>query len=363
VTVQTPGWAIQASSHPAVVPRQAAHLAYGAPFATFAGGIQAVGAGGGHGVRPGDFIVAQNGTPNMSVNVPGGSFAIRGTENQHQGVYQGYNDGTVNVAIAASDPTNARKDLVVLKVRDAFYSGASNDFSIAVVTGVASGAPVDPTPPANALVIARVNVPATATSIVTANIVDLRTFAYALGGIGITTSALPANPAFTGQVEAFTDLAALEIYNGSTFSALVRPAYGVLPAWASAPVLTQSGVVTTTLGRSAFVRIGRWVQADGYVTVTGTGTASNTVTVSLPFTAASNNPNSFLGTGKIFDSSTGFEYVGMWVVASTTTMKLQLPSNGGVAAQFAGVALFTAALAVNDVVTFTIGYEAAADAA
>lgn len=191
MTVITPVWPIQASSHPASTVRQAQQGQMGSPAGSFAGGVQPTTGGGGHGAcGASDLAVTANGTPNMSVNVAQGLGAIRGTESQHQGVYgPGYNDATLNLAIAAADATNGRKDLVCMKVRDAQYSGVSNDISLVVVTGTPAGSPVDPSPPANCIVLARVQVDAAVTSIVSGKITDVRPRASALGGVQVCTAA------------------------------------------------------------------------------------------------------------------------------------------------------------------------------
>jgi hypothetical protein len=68
---------------------------------------------------PGDLAVAENGTPNMTVNVAAGRIFIPGTESSFQGIYEAEARSVTNLAIAAADATNPRKDLVVAKVQDA----------------------------------------------------------------------------------------------------------------------------------------------------------------------------------------------------------------------------------------------------
>ncbi|HEY9475335.1 MAG TPA: hypothetical protein VIS06_15995 [Mycobacteriales bacterium] len=121
-----------------------------------------------------DCSVAQNGTPNMSINVAAGQVVVAGTESTSQGYYVVYNDAAVNLAVAASDPTNARVDLVVAKVQDSQYSGAVDAASIAVVTGTPAPTPVEPPLPANRFVLARIDVAAGVSSITSANITDRR---------------------------------------------------------------------------------------------------------------------------------------------------------------------------------------------
>jgi hypothetical protein len=162
MAVVNPPAYIQASSHPADVFRRA---------------LRALRENTGV-VLTGDLAVAQNGSPNMSVNVAAGIGVIDGTENAvSQGTYVDLNDATVNLAIAAADPTNPRNDLVVMKVQDAQYSGATNAASLVVVQGTPAGSPVDPATPANAIVLARVRVNAGVSSITNAVITDLRTSA------------------------------------------------------------------------------------------------------------------------------------------------------------------------------------------
>lgn len=172
MTAQNPPIFIQAGSHPAEdVRRWMSAMVESTP------GV----------VAAGDMAVTQNGTPNMSVNVATGRAFINGSEATYQGTYAVENRGVQNVVVSASDPTNPRRDLIVARIKDAAYSGAANTFTIEVVTGTPAAVPVDPATPANCLVLARVAVAALATTVVNANITDLRTRAYALGVSALNT--------------------------------------------------------------------------------------------------------------------------------------------------------------------------------
>src|ERR1700750_1428476 len=143
------------------------------------------------GVNPalgGAFVVQQNGTPNMTVNVLSGVALVPGSEGSKQGVYSCVNDATLNVGLSASDPTNPRIDLIVAKVQDAQYSGATNSWSIVSVTGTPAGSPSAPAAPNNSVILAQVAVAANTTTIVNANITDKRPFLTAVGGIITCTS-------------------------------------------------------------------------------------------------------------------------------------------------------------------------------
>ncbi len=165
------------------------------------------------------FKVQQAGSPNMSVDVFNGIAYIPASEGSKQGTYVAVNDATVNKTIATSDPTNPRIDIVVLKVQDAFYSGVTNSWSIAVVTGTPAGSPSPPAAPANSMTIAHVAVAANATSIVNANITDKRYYATSLGGIVVCTSTtLPTWPTATAGIGQFafeTDTGTVRRWDGS----------------------------------------------------------------------------------------------------------------------------------------------------
>jgi hypothetical protein len=166
------------------------------------------------------FSVTQAGSPNMTVDVGSGHALIPGTENLKQAVYSCFNDGTVSKAIAASDPSLPRIDLVVIKVQDSFYSGAPNTWSIAVVTGVAAGSPAVPTAPANSIILAQVAVGAGVTSIVTANITDRRFYLTATGGI-IPVRDQAERDALVGAYDGLTvwrqDIDAIQTWNGASW--------------------------------------------------------------------------------------------------------------------------------------------------
>ena len=208
MTVRTPPSFLAAGSHPAEDVRRMLHALFGSR-----GGI----------VAAGDLAVTQNGTPNMSVNVADGRLVLPGSEATYQGVYVCENRGTTNVAIAAADSTNPRRDLIVARVRDAEYSGATNSFAIEVVTGTPAASPVDPAVPANSWVLARVQVAAGATTITNGVITDLRTVntsqfgrAAALGGLVPCTSSFRP-PQAVGQPIYETDTKRVAVSDGTNW--------------------------------------------------------------------------------------------------------------------------------------------------
>lgn len=153
--------------------RQLLRAALGGTPEQFAGGIGDDNDGA-HGVLGVDHLeVTQSSTPGMTVTVSAGVAAITGTESAGQGPFPFYNDAPEVLSVATAHSTQARKDLVIA------VTGTATP-SLVVVTGTPhTSNPVDPSLAGypNALVLARVNVAASASSITNGNIDDLRTFA------------------------------------------------------------------------------------------------------------------------------------------------------------------------------------------
>lgn len=183
-----------------------------------------------YGYRPGiaqagDWAVTQNGTPNMTVNVAAGRGLVDGSESSSQGMYFCQSLTTTNLAIATANATNPRRDLVVARIKDNEYAtGPTSAFSLEVITGTAAASPSDPTVPANCLVVARVAVAALASTIVNANITDLRSSSTgqqrltALGGVQVCTSTTrPTVGLSEGAVAYETDTDRVITYNGSAW--------------------------------------------------------------------------------------------------------------------------------------------------
>jgi trimeric autotransporter adhesin len=123
------------------------------------------------------------------------------------------------------------------------------------------------------------------------------------------------------------------------------------------PTLDQSGAVTKTVDYARYTRIGKLIIVNFHLTVTGTGIAANTVTVSLPVTAVvSGLP--VVGAGVIFDTSAGVRYPGIAALNATTTCAFLLASENNQNA-FLGSVTFSAALASGDTITGHLTYEAA----
>lgn len=167
--------------------------------------------------------VNQTAVPSMAVDVLSGVAAIPGTQSATQGAYFVANDGTVTLTIATAHATLPRIDIVQVRVRDSFYSGASNDALIDVKTGTAASSPVAPVADANAIVLAEVLVGAGVTSITNSNITDKRTYYSGVGGvINVTLEASPPPTAsiIEGQLWWSNNTDKLKIFDGATHQTL-----------------------------------------------------------------------------------------------------------------------------------------------
>jgi hypothetical protein len=121
------------------------------------------------------------------------------------------------------------------------------------------------------------------------------------------------------------------------------------------PAVTQNGAVTSTVTSARYTRINDTIIGQVRLSVTGTGTANNSVQVSLPVTA--NNTLISVGTGSIYDSSTVLMYDGFLFVAVGD------PDNVWIVGDWAAGGTWgtspSLAIANNDVIWLQFNYEAA----
>jgi hypothetical protein len=135
----------------------------------------------------------------MSVDIQVGTYLIEGTDR----TYPAWLDAVKNAPVDAADPSNPRKDIVVAYVDVSVAAPGNTNSSGALKFKAVAGTPAgSPTDPSNGTItstigtslwikIARIDVAAGATSVVTANITDLRTpsipeLPYVYGGASNT---------------------------------------------------------------------------------------------------------------------------------------------------------------------------------
>lgn len=184
--------------------------------------------GGVHPTQGNELVVTQTGSPSMGVLVDTGSAIVSGTESATQGGYFVVNDAQVTLSVTAAHATLPRIDIVVINVRDAFYSGASNDVQLQVVAGTPASSPVAPTAPANSITLAQIAVGAAVTSIVNADITDQRFYLAAAGGVinARTDATRPGSTVITeGQLVWTMDNNRLTVWDGSAYQQLYPGGY------------------------------------------------------------------------------------------------------------------------------------------
>lgn len=88
------------------------------------------------------------------------------------------------------------------------------------------------------------------------------------------------------------------------------------------PTVTQSGTVTKTDTYCKYKSYGGTIEVVGYLTVTGSGTTANVITVSLPSGISFVTSTELtIGTARLVDTSAPASWPALVQIASTTTFK------------------------------------------
>ncbi|MCL8016965.1 hypothetical protein [Streptomyces sp. AS02] len=138
-------------------------------------------ANGSEGITQGDDLkVTQRATPGGGVLVADGSAVVRGRVQSFQGSYAACNIGAVDVPIAATGGST-RSDMVILRVEDPEYEGTLNPETdeiayFQVISNVSSSATAIPDG-RTGIPLARIDIPASTSTITDAMITDLRSCA------------------------------------------------------------------------------------------------------------------------------------------------------------------------------------------
>ncbi len=232
------------------------------------------------GIRPGPSnpgAVTASGTPDAFSHVAPFQAFIQSTRSANGGVYTFTSDSIFDVNHlggtygSPANSTNPRNDLVIAHVPDTYYADANSTPIIRPVIGTPSGSPADPNLSAypDAVVLARVRIPANATTVTNANITDLRPpHTVALGGVLPTNTATTRN-ALTGLYDGLVayrrDRNWIETYDGAAWRVEGPPVVSSV-ADLSAITNPHTGLLATNTGDgltyrytgSAWVPHGLW---------------------------------------------------------------------------------------------------------
>lgn len=229
-------------------------------------------------------------TPNMTVIVSAGFAYIDNHDSGGAGTYVCANDSDVTLTIApAGGAGQFRRDCVVASVYDQETAGSVSEWRLEVIQGTyaaSAGAAVRPSLPPNAQILADVTVAPSQTSVAAGQIIDIRQFSVALGGILPVASNNAPNRLHPGQVLYLTDTDVLEVGQLAGTKRQVRevirpvmslqnanPPFNVLAAYVD--FLPASWApITVTVPPSGMVRV--TVSADIMNTNTGTSTCHAT---------------------------------------------------------------------------------------
>lgn len=127
-----------------------------------------------------DLKVTQLGTPGSSVQVASGTGIVRGRAATYQGSYAVMNVGATNVAVAATG-ASPRSDMLILRVEDKEYEGNISPVTgqvnyFQIISGVSSSATTIPDG-RTGIPLARIDIPASTSTITNAMVKDIRTIA------------------------------------------------------------------------------------------------------------------------------------------------------------------------------------------
>lgn len=167
-----------------------------------------------------------------------------------------------------------------------------------------------------------------------------------------------------GMVVYRDDTNVLEVSRDATAGnySTIGPVHGQLTSWT--PTVTQSGSVSVTVSYARYIRTGRWIQGSALLSVTGSGTSSNTITIgSLPATGTTGCD--VVGGGYIDDTSASARWPVIVSMPSTTTFRFHAVINNQSDVNMvmgSGANAMTDGLASGDTISFHFAYEAGSDA-
>lgn len=231
------------------------------------------------------LAVSQRGAgANMSVDIAIGDAHIPYSTYS----FWGFTDAVNNVTVSASDPSNPRRDIVVAYVDLSVVSSASNNnpgaLKFKVIAGTPAGSPSDPSDTVIGLNVgagnpwvklARLSIAANATTVVNANITDLRTAVLPLIPDGGIATAKHADSSIATAKLADAAVTAPKLSTDAMYLGYAQ---------ITANVTTTSTTTVQVPGLSATVNVptgGRKIKITAFATNIGNSTNSNGSGISI----------------------------------------------------------------------------------
>lgn len=215
------------------------------------------------------MLVTQNGSPNMTVLVAGGSCwitndGISASDKYYRGgAWRCGRSDQVSLAIGAAHATLNRIDRVVAEVLDSQFAGASDLWRYRVIAGTASGSPSAPAEPDNAITLATVSIVAADTAITNAEITDLRPTASVGAKIAAATAPLMVpvdliNPRISTLAgNAFADVIALTDHDMGLWR-FVKDVEGRIYGRVRVPETRAAATIVLAIAVNATSGVSRW---------------------------------------------------------------------------------------------------------
>lgn len=168
---------------------------------------------------------------------------------------------------------------------------------------------------------------------------------------------------YQGRIIYEADTHRLLVYSGAAWST-VGPVDGPLLSWT--PTVTQLGAVANTVNHGSYSRVGRQITASCNLTMAGSGTAANLVTLTLPVAGLAGSDGAIIGVSAYTRAAT---YYNMFATQANTGSVVYFTASGITAAAAestwrlgSGSNFLTNALVSGEKISCTLQYEAAADA-
>lgn len=295
------------------------------------------------GVHPGFSGRAEvtGSTTTMQVSVASGTYFIPASGSQ-QGVYAATNEGVVTLNIDPSDPTQYRRDLIIARVQDTFYSDSTNSHTLEVVKGsnsASSPAPL-PTQPQRSLLLAIVNVDPGISNL-TSKVSDQRTYVGSLGAIPILSTAWPASsPA--GLLLFETDTGTLRVADGTSLRFVADAGWKTYT-----PTIVNGGTATLTSVAGRWKRISeKTVTGSMVMTIANAGNGSSQVGFTLPTTPRRDARVTMPFSGENFTSSSIITGIALCIVSGSGNVADRIRAAGpwGAARNLIGTDLVSGAI-------------------